>query len=91
MPQLLSIVIEFEMCSSYVAVDHFNITLHLVFTVKQQSVHDLLLCLSECQQAHNLYRYVQSLQLSSCDWEDDTEGDCYFVYHTQPVLSILII
>ncbi|XP_065899552.1 meiosis-specific with OB domain-containing protein-like [Dysidea avara] len=28
----------------------------------------------ECQQAHNLYRYMQSLQLSNDEWEDDDDG-----------------
>ena len=41
------------------------------------NVHVNLLLL-ECQQAHNLYCYVQSLQLSN-EWEDDIEGDlCLF-------------
>lgn len=33
--------------------------------------------LLECQQAHSLYRYVQSLQLNN-EWEDDIEGDLLF-------------
>ena len=38
---------------------------------------DVICIFLECQQAHNLYRYMQSLQLSS-EWEDDIEGDLLF-------------
>ena len=47
---------------------------------KSQSIDELYVCVSlECQQAHNLYRYVQSLQLSSCEGEDDIEGDIFTI------------
>ena len=56
MPQLLNNVNEFEMCSIYVAVDHFNITLYLVFTVKHNNQYIIYYCVF--QNANKLIIYI---------------------------------